>query len=337
MAAQPKAKIVKTKADDDFLDGLLGDVNTNVPRPTIQPKKRPQDKRRTRALSPSLDERKQHIAKRTKVLDSRPPSSPLNGGGDDDEFMNMGMDDDDDSAMADIQPSSPVAKAVERRLHISTKDGRDDDDDDDMMEVAHAAGITTASVNISGTRPAPKLIKKELHALSSSPPTRPAENSEIDAAAWTNVTDKLNVLNSSQATESASFGKADHSEVVEEDGSLRFFWTDYTESNGSLCLFGKVLNKKSGVYVSCFVKIDNILRKLFFLPREFRQQNGRDTINDVDMKDVYEEVDDLMTKLNVGMHMIKPCTRKYAFELPDIPKEADYLKLLYPYSSKYNF
>ncbi len=51
------------------------------------------------------------------------------------------------------------------------------------------------------------------------------------------------------------------------------------------------------------------------------------------MKDVYEEVDELMSKLRVGMHKIKPCSRKYAFELPDIPKEADYLKLLYPYDS----
>lgn len=49
------------------------------------------------------------------------------------------------------------------------------------------------------------------------------------------------------------------------------------------------------------------------------------------MGDVYGEVDALMTKMKVGMHKIKPCSRKYAFELPGIPKEADYLKLLYPY------
>ena len=112
------------------------------------------------------------------------------------------------------------------------------------------------------------------------------------------------------------------------------FWTDYTEVNGSLCLFGKVQDKKSKRYVSCFVKIDNILRKLFFLPREHRQKNGRDTAEEVDMKDVYEEVDELMGKMRVGMHKIKPCTRKYAFELPGIPKEGEYLKLLYPYSSR---
>ena len=52
------------------------------------------------------------------------------------------------------------------------------------------------------------------------------------------------------------------------------------------------------------------------------------------MSDVYGEVDQIMTRLRVSMHKIKPCTRKYAFELPDIPKEADYLKLLYSYDSK---
>ena len=52
------------------------------------------------------------------------------------------------------------------------------------------------------------------------------------------------------------------------------------------------------------------------------------------MGDVYQEVDEIMSKVQVGMHMIKQCSRKYAFELPDIPKEADYLKLMYPYESE---
>jgi len=144
----------------------------------------------------------------------------------------------------------------------------------------------------------------------------------------------LNVLSSSQT---GSIGKLDYNDVVEDDGSLRMFWTDYSEVNGSLCLFGKVKNRKTGSFASCFVKIDNILRKLFFLPRAYRQSNGRDTTEDVEMKDVYEEVDELMSKMRVGEHKIKPCTRKYAFELQDVPKEADYLKLLYPYTSKFSF
>ena len=50
--------------------------------------------------------------------------------------------------------------------------------------------------------------------------------------------------------------------------------------------------------------------------------------------DVYSEVDEIMTRMKVDMHKIKACTRKYAFELPDVPKEGQYLKLLYPYTSK---
>jgi DNA polymerase alpha subunit A len=63
-------------------------------------------------------------------------------------------------------------------------------------------------------------------------------------------------------------------------------------------------------------------------------ENGKDTSDQIEMSDVYEEVDEIMTKLRVGMHKIKPCSRKYAFELPDVPKEAEYLKLMYPYDSK---
>lgn len=51
------------------------------------------------------------------------------------------------------------------------------------------------------------------------------------------------------------------------------------------------------------------------------------------MGDVYQEADEIMSRLKVGMHKIKPCSRKYAFELPDIPREADYLKAMYPYDS----
>ena len=288
------------------------------------------DKRRTRDLSPSIDIQL-HSAKKAKLSDSRTPATPLveQGFGNDDGFM---MDMDDGNMVMDIpQPSSPVVKAVERKAHISAKQ---EDDDEEDMEVAQADGIAIASVNISGTRPVPKIKKTEVcPSPASSSPTRPAPL-KVDASAWNDVTSKLNVLNSSESSDAMSFGKLDYKDAIEEDGSLCMFWTDYSEVNGSLCLFGKVHNKKSGSYVSCFLKVDNILRKLFFLPREYRQTNGHETPEEIEMKDVYDEVDELMTKLRVGMHKIKPCTRKYAFELPDVPKEAEYLKLLYPYTSE---
>jgi DNA polymerase alpha subunit A len=262
-------------------------------------------------------------------MDTRNPATPpTDQDFGDNDFMN-GVE---DMMMDEPQPSSPITKAVERKSHVLIK--AEEEEEDDMMEVAQADGIVTQSVNISGTRPVRKIKKVEAYPSPvSSSPTR-ASTQHVDASAWNDVTEKLNVMNSSQSAETTSFGKLDHKDAIEEDGSLKMFWTDYSEVNGSLCLFGKVQDKKTGSFVSCFVKVDNILRKLFFLPREYRQRHGRDTTEEVDMKDVYEEVDELMGKMRVGMHKIKPCTRKYAFELPDIPKEGEYLKLLYPYSSE---
>jgi DNA polymerase alpha subunit A len=241
---------------------------------------------------------------------------------------------DDDLPMSDPAPSSPVAKAVQRKAAVAIKN--EEEEDDDMMEVSQADGVAVASVNISGTRPVPKFQKISAYPTpQSSSPTRPPTNA-VDASTWNDVTEKLNIIDSGPPVESTSFGKMDHKDAIEQDRSLRMFWMDYTEVNGSLCLFGKVQNKKTGRYVSCFVKVDNILRKLFFLPRTHRQRHGRNTDEEVDMQNVYEEVDDLMGKMNVDMHKIKPCTRKYAFELPDVPKEGEYLKLFYPYSSEYH-
>ena len=244
----------------------------------------------------------------------------------------MGMD-DDDMIMGDPLPSSPIAKVVERKSQAAVK--AEDEDEDDLMEVAQATGVATASVNMSGKRPAPKTKKAEAYPSPvSSSQTKPPSQ-EVDPSAWTQVTEKLNVLNSSQSTESGTFGKLDYVNAIEEDGSLRMFWTDYTEVNGTLCLFGKVQNKQNGSFVSCFVKVDNILRTLYFLPRQNHQNNGDESGQEVQMKDVYEEVDELMGKMNVGLHKIKPCSRKYAFELPGVPNEGEYLKLRYPYSSTF--
>ncbi|KAI9741636.1 MAG: DNA-directed DNA polymerase alpha catalytic subunit pol1 [Cirrosporium novae-zelandiae] len=335
VAAKPKP--VVTADDEAFLAGLLNDVDTNLP--TRRPEPRPvksQARRKVRVLSPPISENRH--ASKTKE-EGRTDPSLLN-----DTFTaepQMDIDDvvfpdlDDDTPMSDVLPSSPVTKHVERKTHPAVKK-EEDEEDEDMLMIAEAVGqegLATTSVNMAGSRPAPKIKKPSVYpSPEGSSPTR-APPVEVDASSWNDVTQKLNVL-SSPAPAARSFGKMKAEDALEEDGSLQMFWFDYTEVNGSLCLFGKVKNKKTGSYESAFVKIDNILRKLYFLPREYRQKHGRDTDEEVMMKDVYEEVDALMTNLRVNMHKIKSCSRKYAFELVDIPKEADYLKLLYPYDKQ---
>ncbi|KAK0266864.1 DNA-directed DNA polymerase alpha catalytic subunit pol1 [Friedmanniomyces endolithicus] len=325
--AASKPKPVRTAADDAFMNDLLGEVDTNIPSrlPSYGRPVKSNDRRKTRVLSPPIESRVRST--RHEPTENVATTPPVVAEDDDDAYFPQ----NDNVPMSDPLPSSPIAKAVERKEQGVVK--TEVLDDDDLMEIAEVQGHTTVkatSVNIKGSRPAPK-VAKAYPTPDSSSPTRALDDG-VDMTAINNVTERLNIL-SSPAPEVAAAGKLGAKDALENDGTLRFFWTDYTEVNGSLCLFGKVKNRTDNSYVSCFVKVDNVLRKLYFLPREHRQRHGRETMEEVEMGNVYEEVDALMTKFKVNMHKIKPCSRKYAFELPEVPKEADYLKLLYPYDN----
>lgn len=336
--AQPKPKVVKTKAtkaDGDFLANLLVEVDSSMLAPTLGQSKleRSGERCKPRPLSPAPEP----IRKRQKRVDTRLPSPSLpNNMDSDDGFVPPPVDDDGELLMAannvpmsDPVPSSPAAQVAERKAQLK-QEPQEDEDDQDMMEVVHAGTAKTASVNMVASRPVKKTPRPDPYPSPASSSSRAVLDNAVDSSSWNDLTQRFNVV-SSPPTETRVVGKIDHNDAIEPDGSLNFFWTDYTEVNGSLCMFGKVLNK-TGSYVSCFVKIDNILRKLYFLPRQQRLGGGGETGQDVNMMDVYNEVDEMMTKMNVGMYKIKACTRKYAFELPDIPKEAQYMKLLYPYT-----
>ncbi|KAF1959518.1 DNA polymeras-like protein alpha catalytic subunit [Byssothecium circinans] len=333
-AAATKQKPVATAEDKDFMDDLLGEINTNVAHkaPRMRPVKT-ESRRKTRVLSPPISENRVNAA-RKPTADSdtyMPETPPTENAYDNDPLPIIG--DDDDIPMSDPVPqSSPIAKAVERKAQPNVvKIEEEEEDGMDVEQAVGHAGVASASVNISGKRPVPKFKKAEYPTPASSSPAGPSVATAVDASSWNDVTSKLNVMSSPAPAITTSVGKLKPEAALEEDGSLRMFWIDYTEINGSLCLFGKVKDKNTGNYASCFVKVDNILRKLYFLPREHRLKRGQQTGEEVEMSDVYEEVDELMSKHRVTMHKIKPCTRKYAFELPDIPREADYLKLLYGY------
>lgn len=248
--------------------GLLGEVDVNIPSRLPLKTVKTATRRKTRVLSPPISQvslPKPGDAKYATHLNT----PPLENNYDENEGLMGGMD-EDDFLPNDPTPSSPTTNALDRKGQQAIKV---EDDDDDMMEVAQAVGdhkVKSASVNMSGSRPAPKIAKAPAYpSPASSSPTRPPA-AEVDASSWNDVTSKLNVV-SSQGPETASFGKLKIEDTVEEDGSIRMFWTDYTEVNGSLCLFGKVKDRNSGAYVSAFVKVDNILRKLYFLPRTYRQ------------------------------------------------------------------
>jgi DNA polymerase alpha subunit A len=325
-------QIQATADDEAFMADLLGEVDANIiPSRSYARKAIKSDTRRkVRVLSPPLTGdagRKpsalpsRRVEEVKELVDTPPATSAF-----DEQDYGFG---DDDAPMSDPLPSSPIAKAVERKAKSNVKE---EEEDDDIMDIAQAVGNESAtgiSVNMTGSRPVPKIKQTSYPSPMNSSPPMPAA-ADVDAASWNNVTNKLNVL-SSPSADTHIFGKMKPQDAIESDGSLRMFWLDYTEINGSLCLFGKVKHKTTGQFVSAFVKIDNILRTVYFLPREHKHRNQKETTEEVEMTDVYDEVDSLMSKMKVDTRKVKPCSRKYAFELPDVPKEADYLKLRYPY------
>lgn len=265
-------KPAATVEDAAFMTNLLGEVDTNLlPRLPLKTVKSV-SRRKTRVLSPPLSKIKSFTAPKAAVDNENKPflnTPPHETAGDDDAAFFGGLDDGDFPLNNEV-PSSPIANAVERKNQQPIK--AEDDEEEDTMEVNQVVGdynIKSASINISGSRPIPKVLKQQPYpSPGSSSPTRPPTDT-VDPATWNQVTSKLNVL-TSQGPEATSHAKLKLEDVVEDDGSVRIFWTDYTEVNGSLCLFGKVKDRSAGTYASAFIKVDNILRKLYFLPRPYR-------------------------------------------------------------------
>ncbi|KAH6570971.1 hypothetical protein BASA60_007400 [Batrachochytrium salamandrivorans] len=121
--------------------------------------------------------------------------------------------------------------------------------------------------------------------------------------------------------------------MLESDGSLRLYWFDCLEKNGVVYLFGKVFQPWTNTHVSCCVIVKNIQRNLFVLPRPTRlDATGTPTDIVVTMSDVYDEFDVIRQRHQISEFLSRPVTRKYAFEMPNIPSESEYLKVVYPFS-----
>lgn len=311
--------MVATAQDKDFLNNLLGEFDTSLPATESRSlkKRKEEPARKTRKLSPP---RKAGV-KRNGMM---PSSPPMIKDEDDDEpafLPQPPLDEDVNMSDAPMPPSSPTLNAVKRKQPSPD----DDDDDDDVFAVAEVKGnrnVKVEKVNISSARPIKSLPSAGIT-------SSPAKAEDIDSSDWTSVGSSLNIMKDSGAP---AIGKLQPEHAVEEDGSVKMFWMDYTEVNGALVLFGKVQDKRSGKYVSAFLKVDGILRNLYFLPRETRVKNGQETNENVEMTEVHKEVEKVFELSKISEFKAKSSTRKYAFELPDIPKESDYLKVLYPFT-----
>ncbi|KAI9204886.1 DNA polymerase family B-domain-containing protein [Polychytrium aggregatum] len=179
-------------------------------------------------------------------------------------------------------------------------------------------------------KPTPTVSVPTSPTLSSSP-AAPKKPRNPDLTAWQDVKTAM------EATMSLPMGQigstASKVDILEPSGTVRMYWFDAYEKNGQVYLFGKALNKKDGRYISCTLIVKNMQRNVFILPRKYFHQNGKDTDVEVEFGDVYNEVDEMRKSLKIAEFRAAGVSRKYAFEVPGIPAEADYMKVVYPYSA----
>ncbi|KAI9348733.1 putative DNA polymerase alpha catalytic subunit [Zopfochytrium polystomum] len=140
-------------------------------------------------------------------------------------------------------------------------------------------------------------------------------------------TEAGNVSTSEDAVKSANVG-----ELFDEDRNVKMFWFDAFEKDGVVYLFGKVFRDVDKKFASCCLVVKNIMRNVFVLPRRKKLDGTKLSDNDVIMGDVYKEFVEVKKKFKISQFLSKQVTRKYAFELPGIPMESEYLKIAYPYT-----
>lgn len=276
-------------------------------------------------------ENRQHLPAIKKEITSSPP--PLSDNFNDDmDFDIDAIDDEPDQKSA--LPSSPTNF---KSNQIS------DEDDDELVPTALNAGKRTALFNkrsIEVKTEIKKEIKQEIKQEIKSPikPSPqlqvPAPVEEVpDASEWLDINSALPY---EAAADFQNIKRVSLDDATDDEGNMLFFWTDFKEIGDSLALFGKV-KAPSGQYVSAFLFIRSSKRELYFLPRKNKVVNGVETDEPVEISDVYEEIDKLMSSRGVKEFASKPEERKYCFEIADVPREATYLKVLYNYDRKAAF
>lgn len=212
------------------------------------------------------------------------------------------MDDVEHSPVNVRPPDSP---GVSHNKH-----GLDDEDSDDDITFGRKtlrSVAVTRQINISSK---------------SNPPTSPFVTAPGTPISYQKMEPRAG-LNSSPEPLAIARNKCTKEQFVDSTtNSFQMFWLDFCEVDNSLVLFGKIKCKDNS-YVSGMVQIKGICRELYFLPRDGKTP-----------QDVHEEIVPLlMEKYGLDTIRAKPERMKYCFELPEIPRETDYLKVLLPYNT----
>lgn len=312
---------VKNVDADKSIDDILDDFTVSRPKKQKSAFSSTVKQSKKQSSSPAQDAFS--LSRRTKKIKTESLDLDTN-----DDLLDASMDDglatEKPSVKHEPPASSPIAQGVDSAANdMDSIDPIDLNEDKENEEPKKEKDADSDSDDDN------VVVKRRPRAVAPSNHTAPATISAVKASSIPT------------SSPSRTFTTIPHTEKLDmesvADGdSLKMFWLDYAEADHSILLFGKVLTNDNKL-VSGVVQINDMCRELFILPRETRLIDGEESSEPVTPMDVHEEIAPLLME-NYGLDKLraKPEKMKYAFELPGVPAEAEYLKVLLPFKSGKN-
>ncbi|KXS22075.1 hypothetical protein M427DRAFT_163586 [Gonapodya prolifera JEL478] len=339
-ASAPKPAKPDSRADEDLLASVLGNLDSVVEEPAPKRPKLPTTASTGSAVrgaptsaSSSTVRELERIAVFGKASDARSAATEI--------------------AIKDFNNDNFSTVAPNGDLEFNW----DDSNDVKPMEISDplcsAEAEASSSPQAPATAAAPAL---KVRAIQTRPTTSKAESSSLlptfaplvepsgnptaatvvsapensRAAGWQTVV--ANMSGSGEPENVSSPATTGGVPMLEAGGSLRMYWLDAHERAGIVYLFGKVKDK-SGRFLSCCVTVNGMERNLIVVPRPYKlDESGHPTDVPVEFLDVYNEFNELRTKYKIGEWRCKPAMRKYAFEVEGVPQEeSEHLKVKYSF------
>lgn len=210
-----------------------------------------------------------------------------------------------------------------------------------MRELEEARELHEISLleDLDEDEPTPKIETENI--VEKSTTMKSGETSHVKAITTRKNNDAVSsIFSELQGDFEMDVTEVDASKLNFNTETTKFFfldaWVDAMHRPGEIYLFGKIeAPGKTNIYHSICIKIENVNRHLFLLPRiyiyDLKTKNLTD--KEVTIADVYEEFDERISKeLKLTSFNSRRVFKSFAFTVPgiDIPLESEYLEVVYP-------
>ncbi|CRK86812.1 CLUMA_CG000643, isoform A [Clunio marinus] len=224
-----------------------------------------------------------------------------------------------------LQPSTNVDQEDQEMLEASLMD----EDDDFPIEQLNDLEKSKESKHVQKSE-----IKIELIKVKSPPVIKTITAKPVDS--------ESTIFNELQGIDFDAEIKEVDENIDWSTETMKFYyldaWADANNRPGEVYLFGKIEvpggNNQQTTYNSICVRIENVDRTLFLLPRShvYNLRTKSETDKEVTISDVYEEFEGrILEELKLSSFKSRKVFKSFAFTVPgvDVPIESEYLEVSY--------